>query len=244
MGVATLPTRPAHPSPAFGPASALDRNARGSSDPGHDQLDGHRRDQRLVQPGQLEPGPRALAGDDLVFGNLAAAANRTAVDNLSGLPVFNSITISASGYIINGSLNTPKMALSGSINVGSNLGNESITIDMQMVPPLASPQQSITVNTGSNLVIAGHLSGDSNAAQAALQTIIKVGPGILELSNDNSAYTGAFTIASGGGILLASNPNALGLGAIIAVLRPPERPRSTPTPSCSSRISGIQSTNG
>ena len=89
-----------------------------------------------------------LAGDDLVFGALAAADKRTTADNLSGLPIFNSITISASGYIINGSVATPKLALSGSINVGSNLGNERINLDMQLVPRrhrLSKPSRSTPV---------------------------------------------------------------------------------------------------
>src|SRR4051812_17005623 len=134
-------------------------------------------------------------GDDLVFGNLASATKRTTIDNLSGLPVFNSITISDSGYIINGSLAAPKLAPAGAINVGSNLGNETITIDLQLLPPIASPQQTITVNTGSTLLLSGHLSGNSNPAQAALQTLTKAGPGTLELSNNNSAFTGAINLA-------------------------------------------------
>ena len=72
-------------------------------------------------------GRAPLAGDDLIFGTLAAPANRTTTDNLNGLPVFNSITIAASGYVINGSPSAPLLALGGSINAGSNLGSLSIT---------------------------------------------------------------------------------------------------------------------
>ena len=86
---------------------------------------------------------------------------------------------------------------------------------MRLVPPSGSPQQTFTVNTGTNLVLGGHLSGNTIPAQAALQTITKAGPGTLELTNDNSAYTGAFTLASNGGVVLVSHPNAVGLGAVV-----------------------------
>jgi autotransporter-associated beta strand protein len=156
-----------------------------------------------------------VGGDDLIFGTLAPANERTTVDNLNGLPVFNSITIAASGYVINGSPGAPLLALGGSLNAGSNLGTLTITIDMRLVPPTGSPQQTFTVNTGTTLVLSGHLSGNTNPFQAALQTVTKAGPGTLELTNDNSAYTGAFTLASGGGAVLVSHPNALGLGTVI-----------------------------
>ena len=156
-----------------------------------------------------------VGGDDLIFGTLAPANERTTVDNLNGLPVFNTITIAASGYVINGSPGAPLLALGGSLNAGSNLGTLSITIDMRLVPPTGSPQQTFTVNTGTNLVLSGHLSGNTNPSQAALQTVTKAGPGTLELTDDNSAYTGAFTLASGGGMVLVSHPNALGLGTVV-----------------------------
>ena len=155
-------------------------------------------------------------GDDLVFSSLAAAANRTTVDNLGGQPVFATITISAQGYVINGSLAAPQLALAGDINVGSSLGTETISIDLQLIPPVVSHQQTFTVNTGSYLLLSGHLSGSSIASDAALQTVTKAGPGTLELSNNNSAFTGAFNLTSGGGVLVASHANALGVGAVIA----------------------------
>jgi fibronectin-binding autotransporter adhesin len=154
-----------------------------------------------------------VAGDDLVFGNLAPASDRITVNNITVAPTFKSITISASGYSISG-LPGIKVTLSGTVNVGSNLGTETITADLQLNPPPASPQQTFTINTGSNLVLAGKLSGSSNPSQAALQTLTKAGPGTLELTNDNSAYIGAFTLASGGGVVSVAHPNALGLGTL------------------------------
>ena len=153
--------------------------------------------------GNAAPGD----GADLNFG--AAATNRNTSDDLTGL-VFKSITISASGYTIGGT--APALVVSGGIIVGSNLGNEQITINLQLAAPSGSLQETITVNGGSNLVVTGNLDGRNDPLEAQ-QTITKDGPGTLTLTHDNSGYAGAITLATSGGIVVITNPNALGTGS-------------------------------
>jgi fibronectin-binding autotransporter adhesin len=157
-----------------------------------------------------------LATDDIVFGNLADVSARSPIYNLAGLPVFNSITISASGYTLGGTLGSPTVALSGPLNVGTNLGTQAITLNMQLLPPSSTLQQTFTINSGSHLIISGQLSANANALQAAQQTLTKSGAGVLELTSDNSTYTGAITLANNGGVVVISHANALGTGAVVA----------------------------
>ena len=167
-------------------------------------------------PQNWDLGRAPQAGDDIVFGSLALPSNRSPVYNLSGSPVFNSITISANGYTISALSSTPTIALSGPITVGTNLGNITISSNLNLVPPTSTLQQTITVNSGSYLLISGRLSGHNNTLLAAQQTLTKAGAGTLELSGDNSTYTGAFVLANNGGTLVVSHHYALGTGAVVA----------------------------
>ncbi|MDW8244825.1 MAG: autotransporter-associated beta strand repeat-containing protein, partial [Thermogemmata sp.] len=161
-------------------------------------------------------GRAPQAGDDIVFSSLAPLANRSPVYNLTGAPAFNSITIAANGYTISSTISTPTISLSGPITVGANLGTITISSNLQLVPPTSTLQQTITVNSGSYLLISGQLSGYSNPTLAAQQTLTKAGAGTLELSGDNSAYTGAFALANNGGTVVISHHYALGTGAVVS----------------------------
>ena len=106
----------------------------------------------------------------------------------------------------------PRTVLGGGLNVGSNLGNISITGDLQFFAPSGSLQQTITVDNGSTLVVSGVIDGRNDGLEAS-QTLTKAGPGTMELTRDNTVYTGAITLANSGGIVVASHHNALGDGA-------------------------------
>ncbi len=164
--------------------------------------------------GNWNLGRAPLAGDDIVFSSLAPAASRSTVDDLAGLPLYSTITVSASGYTLGGTIAVPKLALSGSINVGANVGTTSISIDIKLLPPLLV--QTFTVGPGSTLTVSGHLSGSDTPLTAAQQTLTKAGAGTLELTTNNSTFTGAFTLANNGGILRITHPLALGAGAAVA----------------------------
>src|SRR5205823_6613657 len=96
------------------------------------------------------------AGDDLNFDSTASALKRSTVNDLPGTPSFKSITFAANGYTLGGAT---KIALTGGITVGQNLALETISFDLQLTPPSPGLQQTITVNSGSDLVLSGHLSG-------------------------------------------------------------------------------------
>mgnify|MGYP005837221185 CR=1 FL=1 len=167
-------------------------------------------------PQNWDLGRAPQAGDDIVFSNLAPTSSRTPVYNLTGSPTFNSITIAASGYTISAATSTPTITLGGPITVGVNLGTITLSSNLQLTPPTSTLQQTITVNSGSTLVLSGQLSGYSNTTLAAQQTLTKAGAGVLELSGDNSAYIGAFVLANNGGIVVISHQYALGTGAVIS----------------------------
>src|SRR5262245_55671693 len=80
-----------------------------------------------------------VAADDIVFGALAPGSDRNTTNDIATLPTFNSITVSASGYVINAT--APRTVLGGGLNVGSNVGNISITSDLQFFAPSGSLQQ-------------------------------------------------------------------------------------------------------
>ena len=150
------------------------------------------------------------AGDDLVFG--AQATDRNTINDLATLPVIGSITISASGYTV--AATAPRTLLAGAVNVGSNVGTVSISSDLQLFAPSGTLQQTFTVNAGSTLVVSGQVDGRNDGLEPQ-QTLTKAGPGIMELTEDNTAYTGAVALANSGGIVVISHHNALGVGGVV-----------------------------
>jgi autotransporter-associated beta strand protein len=155
------------------------------------------------------------AGDDLVFG---AAASRSTVDNINP-GAYNSVSFSASGYTIAGGPFLHQLVVSGAFNVGSNLSTETISVPVQLNPSTTSPQQTITVGSGSTLdftstAVITPISG--SATLQGSQTLYKAGGGTLELDANDSSYTGAVNLAPNGGIVLITNPFALGTGAAVS----------------------------
>jgi autotransporter-associated beta strand protein len=158
-----------------------------------------------------------IAGDDLVFGSGGSALNRNTVDNLRSGIAFNSVTISAAGYTLGTNISNT-LIVDGAINVGTNVGTATITMPVELTPPTSNPQQTITVNLGSTLDIQGQLMVNQAllAATAAKQTLTKAGTGTLQLDGNNTTWTAAFTLASGGGYVIMTNANALGTGAVVS----------------------------
>src|SRR5262249_95826 len=70
--------------------------------------------------------------------------------------------------------------------------------------PSSGGQHVITVDSGDDLTLSGHLSNTS------AQDMIKDGAGTLILSNNNSTFTGAITVKSSGGILQITTATPLG----------------------------------
>ena len=164
-------------------------------------------------------GRSPITGDDVVFGNQATVGgNRNVTDDLpiAPLPVFNSITISATGYTLNGTQNTTEVAISGNFTVTSGVASATIAKSLALFldTPSGNGNQTIAVGLSSNLDIVGNvISGNSQ------QTATMVGPGKLQLDADNSkSFFGEWSLTQGaannGGFLIITTPNALGLVAV------------------------------
>src|SRR5207244_2969187 len=126
----------------------------------------------------------------------------TTSNNLSS-PTFNAITISGTGYTLNGNpltLGSPSVSGSGTITVNPGAMNETIGLDVKLAGPGGS-RQFVTVGTGADLTIGGHLSGTTGSE------LTKEGTGTLTLANDNSAFTGPITVDQNAGTLAISNAN-------------------------------------
>jgi autotransporter-associated beta strand protein len=154
------------------------------------------------------------ATDNLNFDD-TAGTQRTAVNDLL-VANFNSITISASGYTIQGreiTLGDPATPSSGNIVVNSGATGNTIRADIRLggsgVP---GNRQFITVNTLSNLTITGSLVGDTGVE------LVKAGDGLLTLSADNSGFTGAISLSQNSGITAITNANALGDTAAVTTI--------------------------
>ena len=150
------------------------------------------------------PGAPTGALDDLVF--QSGPTLLTAVNDLNGA-VFNSITISGSGYTLSGNpltLGDHSDFGSGSLIVnGTATTTATVNLNMQLAGPLGS-RQYFTVQSGSSLTINGQLSGATGAE------LTKEGAGSLTLTDNNSTFLGSFTIDTNSGILQITNANALG----------------------------------
>ncbi|OWK41577.1 Glycosyl hydrolase, BNR repeat precursor [Fimbriiglobus ruber] len=157
--------------------------------------------------------PTLATLDDLVFP--ASATQRTTNDNLTipgGFPSFKSITIASGGYIINGNeFSLVKTTDSGSGTLTLNNGvNAAITgtinapINLSVQTGVSDPTLSFNISVGSTLVVNGQITDVS----AAVPSLATNDFGTLELTADNSPFTG--TIKVNTGILEITNANALG----------------------------------
>ena len=151
---------------------------------------------------------------ELVFpsgaATLAANNNLTAT---SGLPIFKSITISGNNYTLGGNgiaLGDPAVSHSSAVNVNNGTLNAAINFDIQLGGPASGTnQQFFTVGTGASLVLNGRLNSASSNPQ-----LTKEGAGTLTMTNDNSGFTGPFTIDTNGGIVNIQHVNALGSNSV------------------------------
>ena len=158
--------------------------------------------------GGVAPSGSAATLDDLVFP--PTAVQKSTVNDLPLIggvaSTFNSITISSNSYTLSGNpvtLGKTTAPISGQVTVGSLATGVTIAFDVRLAGPLGD-RQFFTVQSGADLTVSGHLSGATGAELA------KQGPGLLVLTNDNSAFTGPITVVTNGGILRITNSKALG----------------------------------
>ena len=153
----------------------------------------------------LAPSGSAASLDDLVFqGN----TQLTTKNDLVGA-TFNSITISSSGFDLTGNaitLGSTAPLGSGKIIVNGGSSGDIIAMDLQLGGAGSAGQQVLDVGAGSALTISGEL-----ITATAGVGLTKVSTGTLTLSQDNSTFTGAFTISAG--VVDITNTNALGISS-------------------------------
>ncbi len=147
-------------------------------------------------------------GDDLVFGQ-SGAKQLTNVNNFAAGTNFNSITFSASGYMLQGAGitlgNNSGTSQTGYITDNASAGLDTIALQSIALAGagLFSGQQVITVNnTATSVDIQAKLTGTTGVGLA------KSGTGTLTLEADNSGFNGPISINQG--ILEIKNSNALG----------------------------------
>ena len=167
-------------------------------------------------------GTAPMANDNLVFP--AGAAQLTAIDDFAAGTVFNSITLSGSGYTLSGVLNTSTgvvnsltlqagitttnatgsstisipLVLSGNETFLSTYALTTLTVSGAVTTPAAG--QALTVDGTGTTFLTGVISGAGS--------LVKNGPGTLLIENSNS-YSGLTTVNAG----FLEITTALALGA-------------------------------
>ena len=157
-------------------------------------------------------------GSSLVFSTLSShSAQAPTNDNIANLQVA-SITFSGAGYSLGGD----PFILTGGITVNGGLATETINNGITLTPSTLTLQNTITVNAGSTLDLAGVLTGSepavgstTAATETAKETLTKTGTGTLQLDGNNGGFYGAVVIANSGGIIRITNSQALGGGSSV-----------------------------
>ncbi len=137
-------------------------------------------------------GTAPVTGDDLVFP--VGASNLSNTNDLTENTIFNSITISGSGYTLSGNPVTIGAGVAGITDSASSGGN-TISLDIR----LDVTRDIIVTNTAESLTISGRISGVGG--------INKEGSGTLILSGGN---TFGGTLKINVGVVNARNNTALG----------------------------------
>ncbi|HET6573645.1 MAG TPA: MBG domain-containing protein [Fimbriiglobus sp.] len=154
--------------------------------------------------GGVAPAGNSAAVEDLVFP--AGPTAKTATNDLPAGGVFNSITFGAGGYTLAGNpivLGLPATTGSGAIVVNTGALGNVLNIDTKLGAS-ANFEQTITVESGAELTVAGKLSGNAGS------TLTKDRPGTLKLTNDNSGFPGTIRLLNSSGALVITHPLALG----------------------------------
>ena len=153
--------------------------------------------------GNVAPTGNPAAGDDLVFTVAAPPALRATNNNLTN-GVFDSISFGAGGYTLTGNAITlTGGGASAAVVVNSGSAGNTIAMDTAL-GAAAGIVQTISVASGADLTLSGHLGGTTGS------TLTKDGPGTLVFTNDNSGFTGAINLKDSGGALVITNAHALG----------------------------------
>src|SRR5262249_14019688 len=95
--------------------------------------------------------------------------------------------------------------------VGAGVFGNPDTISQDVQFGQGGGTQFLHVQSGGTLNITGHISGSAEGT--------KEDGGTLILTNNNSGFTGPFTLVANGGVVRISNNNALGSGASATTVR-------------------------
>jgi autotransporter-associated beta strand protein len=159
--------------------------------------------------GGVHPTGNPSQVEDLVFPQ--GPVQRVTNNDLPVGSTFNTIQFStapAGGYTLGGNaitLGQQGVTGSGQLIVGLGSTGNTILFDIQPVP--GATNEIANVNAGGDLTVAGKLSG------AVTTTLTKQGTGTLTLAGDNSGFAGPIQLANSGGIVVITNPNALGVAS-------------------------------
>jgi hypothetical protein len=178
-------------------------------------------DANWTTPGNWERGVAPVAGEDLVFP--AGASQLTNTNNLMAGTTFHSITISGSGYTLNGNAVTiaDSQTITASYPTGTSTINLSVTSNF--------PTINVT-NMGATLVFGGNFTGSSSFNKNGPGTAVLLGTttapdgwtinaGILNIRNGGALGMGGANVSQGGtlqvqgGITVPATINLRGIGA-------------------------------
>ena len=151
--------------------------------------------------------PSALGVDqDLIFDLTNDPGAGVSTNNIPGVQI-QSITIDGSGFILNGSAITfGDGALNGDIKLNSGSSEIALNINTDTLAAGLNGTRSIDVVTGAQLTYSGQWTGSAG--------VTKTGSGTLFLTNNNSGFTGLFTLAAVPlSVVNISHANALGASA-------------------------------
>jgi autotransporter-associated beta strand protein len=151
--------------------------------------------------GNWNGGNTPSANADLIFPTGAPTSSN---NNFSSIQL-NSLALAASNYALSGNAVTLGSATpgSGNITVSTGAANNAASFNIALAGG-AGNNQFITVNSGAALTLSGQLSGTTGSK------LVKSGAGTLILTNDNSGFTGPFSIDSNGGVVRILHASALG----------------------------------
>jgi autotransporter-associated beta strand protein len=139
--------------------------------------------------------PYGDSSAELTFDN--AGEGLTSTHNASDPTTIQSIEVYRPGYLINAAFDLAVVRLTGDVTADYT-GASTLALPLQLA---GDGINRFTVNQNSTLLVSGSLS----AASGVGNDLAKFGPGTLQLSGDNSAYSGLIAVDEGTLQLEAAN---------------------------------------